>query len=86
MGPDSKMIITGDPTQVDLPSNQRSGLTEATRILKDVKGITFVELTDKDVVRHRLVKDIIEAYGKEGLKGLKGWKVGWLLVFSFWFE
>ena len=72
MGPDSKMIITGDPTQVDLPSNQRSGLTEATRILKDVKGITFVELTDKDVVRHRLVKDIIEAYGKEGLKGLKG--------------
>ena len=65
MGPDSKMIITGDPTQVDLPSNQRSGLREAIRILKDVRGIGFVELTDKDVVRHRLVKDIIDAYNKE---------------------
>ena len=65
MGPDSKMIITGDPTQVDLPSNQRSGLKEAIRILKNVKGIGFVELTEKDVVRHRLVKDIIDAYGKE---------------------
>ena len=65
MGPDSKMIITGDPTQIDLPSNQRSGLKEAIRILKNVKGIGFVELTDKDVVRHRLVKDIIEAYGRE---------------------
>ncbi len=64
MGPDSKMIITGDPTQVDLPSNQRSGLKEAMHVLKDVKGIAFVELTDKDVVRHRLVKDIIEAYGR----------------------
>ena len=68
MGPDSKMIITGDPTQVDLPTNQRSGLKEATRILKNVKGISFVELTDKDVVRHRLVKDIIDAYHREGLK------------------
>ncbi len=65
MGPESKMIITGDPTQIDLPSNQRSGLTEAIRILKDVKGIGFVELTEKDVVRHRLVKDIIDAYGRE---------------------
>lgn len=65
MGPESKMIITGDPTQVDLPANQRSGLKEASRILKDVKGISFVELTDKDVVRHRLVKDIIEAYNRE---------------------
>lgn len=67
MGPESKMIITGDPTQVDLPANQRSGLKEASRILKDVKGISFVELTDKDVVRHRLVKDIIEAYNRETL-------------------
>ncbi|MDQ2658312.1 MAG: PhoH family protein [Bacteroidota bacterium] len=65
IGPDSKMIITGDPTQIDLPTNQRSGLKEAIRILKDVKGIGFVELTEKDVVRHRLVKDIIDAYGRE---------------------
>lgn len=66
MGPESKMIITGDPTQIDLPSNQRSGLKEAIRILNNVKGIGFIELTDKDVVRHKLVRDIIEAYGKEG--------------------
>jgi phosphate starvation-inducible protein PhoH and related proteins len=65
MGPESKMIITGDPTQIDLPSNQRSGLKEAIRILRGVDGIGFIELTDKDVVRHRLVRDIIEAYNKE---------------------
>jgi phosphate starvation-inducible PhoH-like protein len=65
MGPDSKMIVTGDTSQIDLPSNQRSGLKEATRILWNVKGIGFVELSDKDVVRHRLVRDIIEAYGRE---------------------
>ena len=64
MGPESKMIVTGDSTQVDLPSRQQSGLSEAVRILKDVKGIGFVELTEKDVVRHRLVRDIIDAYGK----------------------
>lgn len=62
MGPDSKMIITGDATQVDLPSNQRSGLKEAIGILKNVEGIGFVELNEKDVIRHKLVKDIIEAY------------------------
>lgn len=65
MGPDSKMIITGDTSQVDLPGNQRSGLKEATRILRDVRGIGFMELTEKDVVRHRLVRDIIEAYYRE---------------------
>src|SRR5690606_18544650 len=64
MGPDSKMIITGDPTQVDLPSNQRSGLQEAISVLRNVRGIGFVELSEKDVVRHWLVKDIIDAYSK----------------------
>jgi phosphate starvation-inducible PhoH-like protein len=64
MGPDSKMIITGDASQIDLPGNQRSGLKEAVRILGHVKGIGFVELSEKDVVRHRLVRDIIEAYRK----------------------
>ncbi len=64
MGPDSKMIVTGDTSQIDLPSNQRSGLKEAVRILMDVNSIGFVELNEKDVVRHRLVRDIIEAYGK----------------------
>jgi phosphate starvation-inducible PhoH-like protein len=65
MGPDSKMIVTGDTSQIDLPRNQRSGLKEATRILNDLKGIGFVELSEKDVVRHRLVRDIIEAYQRE---------------------
>jgi len=65
MGPESKMIVTGDISQIDLPSRQSSGLKEAVRILKDVKGIGIVELNEKDVVRHRLVRDIIEAYDKE---------------------
>src|SRR5215831_5500494 len=66
MGPDSKMIVTGDTSQIDLPRNQRSGLKEALRILNDVKGIGFVELNERDVVRHKLVRDIIEAYGRAG--------------------
>ncbi|HMR58657.1 MAG TPA: PhoH family protein, partial [Cyclobacteriaceae bacterium] len=64
MGPDSKMIVTGDTSQIDLPPNQRSGLKEAVRILNAVKGIGFIELNERDVVRHKLVRDIIEAYGK----------------------
>lgn len=65
MGPESKMIVTGDISQVDLPHNQRSGLKEAARILEGVKGIGFIELNERDVVRHRLVRDIIEAYERE---------------------
>jgi phosphate starvation-inducible PhoH-like protein len=64
MGPDSKMIVTGDTSQIDLPANQKSGLREAVRILKDVKDIGFVELNERDVVRHKLIKDIIEAYNR----------------------
>lgn len=67
MGPDSKMIVTGDASQIDLPSRQSSGLKEAIRILKDLKGIGFMELSEKDVVRHKLVRDIIEAYNKESV-------------------
>lgn len=66
MGPDSKMIVTGDTSQIDLPVNQKSGLKEAVRILNQTKGIGFVELNERDVVRHKLVRDIIEAYGKAG--------------------
>jgi phosphate starvation-inducible PhoH-like protein len=65
MGPESKMIVTGDVSQIDLPANQRSGLKEAIRILKHVKAIGFVKLSEKDVVRHRLVRDIIQAYGED---------------------
>lgn len=66
MGPQSKMIITGDLSQIDLPSRQKSGLQESVNILKDVKDIGFVKLTTKDVVRHKLVKDIIAAYEHAG--------------------
>lgn len=68
MGPNSKVIITGDQTQVDLPSRQKSGLKEALHVLRDVKGIGIVNLSGKDVIRHRLVKSIIEAYEKEDLQ------------------
>jgi phosphate starvation-inducible protein PhoH and related proteins len=64
MGPESKMIVTGDTSQVDLPANQRSGLVESVKILSETKGIGFVELNERDVVRHKLVRDIIEAYNK----------------------
>lgn len=68
MGPHSKTIITGDKSQVDLPKNQKSGLTEALHILRDVKGISFIELDGSDVVRHKLVKDILRAYEKHEKK------------------
>jgi phosphate starvation-inducible PhoH-like protein len=58
----SKAVITGDVTQIDLPTGKRSGLIEAERILSGVEGIEFVYFTDKDVVRHRLVQQIIKAY------------------------
>ena len=62
MGKNTKMIITGDLTQVDLPRGQRSGLREAHAILKGIKGISFVEMSQKDIVRHKLVTRIVEAY------------------------
>lgn len=65
MGMNAKFIITGDPSQVDLPMRQKSGLKEAMRILKDVNEIGFVHLTDEDVVRHPVVRKIINAYGNE---------------------
>ena len=64
MGMNTKMIVTGDTTQIDLPHSVRSGLIEALGILKDVKGIGFIELTKKDIVRHKLVTRIVEAYEK----------------------
>ncbi|WP_312090254.1 PhoH family protein [Chryseobacterium sp.] len=65
MGMNAKFIITGDPTQIDLPPKQHSGLKEAMRILKEVKEIGFVYLTEEDVVRHPVVKKIILAYNEE---------------------
>lgn len=62
MGWNTKMIITGDMTQIDLPHEQKSGLKEALRILGDVEGISVVELDKKDIVRHKLVTRIVNAY------------------------
>lgn len=62
MGWNTKMIITGDMTQIDLPHSQKSGLVEALRILTGIEGIGVVELTKKDIVRHRLVTRIVQAY------------------------
>lgn len=64
MGMNTKMIVTGDMTQIDLPSSQASGLVQALKILKGVKGISFIELNKKDIVRHKLVIRIVEAYEK----------------------
>ena len=64
MGMNTKMIVTGDMTQIDLPSSQTSGLVQAMKILKGVKGISFIELNKKDIVRHKLVTRIVEAYEK----------------------
>lgn len=68
LGNGSKAVITGDITQIDLPRGKVSGLKQAERILKDVKGIEFSYFSKSDVVRHRLVQDIIEAYDKNEKK------------------
>jgi phosphate starvation-inducible PhoH-like protein len=64
MGLGSKMIITGDMTQIDLPPQQKSGLKDAMEVLKDIKGISFVHFNQKDIVRHKLVQRIVDAYNK----------------------
>ncbi|MDC8000286.1 PhoH family protein [Aequorivita todarodis] len=64
MGKNAKFMITGDPGQIDLPRRVISGLKEALLVLKDVKGVGMIYLDDKDVIRHRLVKEVIAAYKK----------------------
>jgi phosphate starvation-inducible PhoH-like protein len=64
LGSDSKAVITGDVTQIDLPTDKRSGLVIAKNILEDVEGIDFLYFTEKDVVRHPLVQSIILAYDR----------------------
>ncbi len=65
MGNNTKMIVTGDRTQIDLPPSQRSGLVEAVRILHDVKGVRIIEMDKSDIVRHKLVVRIVEAYERD---------------------
>ncbi len=64
LGFNSKMVITGDITQIDLSDNKKSGLVEASKVLKNIDGIAQVKFSDKDVVRHKLVQDIVKAYEK----------------------
>jgi len=64
LGHGSKMIITGDITQIDLDTGQKSGMVEAIETLQRIKGIGVVELTQRDIVRHRLVQSIVQAYKK----------------------
>jgi phosphate starvation-inducible PhoH-like protein len=68
IGPNAKLIITGDLTQIDLPKYQRSGLFKALDLLNNIQGISIVRLNESDVVRHRLVKMIIQAYDKDPSK------------------
>ena len=64
IGMGSKVVVNGDPSQVDLPFKQESGLKQALRVLRDVDGISVIKLTDADVVRHPLVGSIIQAYDR----------------------
>jgi phosphate starvation-inducible PhoH-like protein len=59
------MVVTGDVTQIDLPTGKKSGLVEAMRILKNIEGIGIASFNEKDVVRHKLVQDIVKAYEKK---------------------
>jgi phosphate starvation-inducible PhoH-like protein len=69
LGFNSKTVITGDITQVDLPTGKSSGLVATEKILKNIKGICFIYFSERDVVRHRLVQEIIKAYERfEGTK------------------
>jgi phosphate starvation-inducible PhoH-like protein len=65
MGKFSKFIVTGDITQIDLPKSQSSGLVHAAKILKNIEGIEFIFLDERDIVRHKLVNKIVEAYKQE---------------------
>ena len=65
MGWNTKMIVTGDRTQIDLPPSQKSGLVEAQRILQGIEGIAFIEMNKKDIIRHKLVTKIVEAYNRD---------------------
>jgi phosphate starvation-inducible PhoH-like protein len=65
LGMSSRVVITGDKTQIDLPRREDSGLLEVEAILSGINGIAMVYLDERDVIRHRLVKDIIRAYSKD---------------------
>jgi len=68
LGQNSKIIVTGDITQIDLPDDKPSGLVNATTVLKGVEDIAIVKFTERDVVRHKLVQSIIKAYEKQEMR------------------
>ena len=67
LGFNSKMVITGDVTQIDLDNTKKSGLIQVQSLLKNINGIRFANFSEKDVIRHDLVKQIIKAYSQNGL-------------------
>jgi phosphate starvation-inducible PhoH-like protein len=71
LGENSRMIVTGDPTQVDLPHGQTSGLAEATSLLANIEGIAQVMFTSEDVIRHELVARIVQAYDRASLQAIR---------------
>ncbi len=71
MGEHSKIVVTGDITQIDLPAKERSGLGEALRVLKNIDGVAKIEFNAKDIIRHKLVQKIVEAYAKHDAKKAK---------------
>jgi phosphate starvation-inducible PhoH-like protein len=71
LGFGSKAVITGDVTQIDVPQG-RSGLVDLEPVLSDIDGIAFVRLTNRDVVRHRIVQDIVDAYERAGTAAARG--------------
>jgi phosphate starvation-inducible PhoH-like protein len=72
LGENSKMIVTGDPTQIDLPRGEKSGLVEATALLEGIEGVHISRFNDKDVVRHALVGRIVRAYDQAGAQKSNG--------------
>ncbi|MGH7199952.1 MAG: PhoH family protein, partial [Planctomycetaceae bacterium] len=68
MGIDSQIVVTGDTTQIDLPPHMSCGLTDAMERLSGIEGVAVVELTGRDIVRHRLVREIVDAYDHEARK------------------
>jgi phosphate starvation-inducible PhoH-like protein len=76
LGWDSRAAVVGDVTQVDLPAGETSGLAQAMGLLRGIEGIETVELGEEDVVRHRLVRSIIRAYGQAGREGTAGRPAG----------
>jgi phosphate starvation-inducible PhoH-like protein len=71
LGEGSRMVVTGDPSQVDLPSGITSGLADAVAVLKDIKGVATMTFSNQDIVRHAMVGRIVAAYDKQGEKAAK---------------